>query len=159
MTSMGHLLWRVVWPSTTGRLPNWGGDHASVVASLVNTMINIVGTSTMDRGCNCPFHDCCGMKLQVGSKVCFHWELLIYRKGWEENVLLVYIVGDRTMMCKVGFLPQHLAVRANVYDGLYACIVSIYSDCCTNVLKREKFWRNKGWCVACVLGDCLVLSI
>jgi hypothetical protein len=55
-------------------------------------------------------------------------------------VLAVYIVGDRTMTCKMGFLPQHLAVWADVYDGLYTRIVSIYSNRCTNVLKREKFW-------------------
>jgi hypothetical protein len=74
-------------------------------------------------------------------------------------MLMVYVMGDRTMMCKVGFLPQHLAVRVNVYDGLYACIVSIYSNRCTNLLKRDKFWQNKGCCIACMLGNCLVLSI
>jgi hypothetical protein len=98
------------------------------------------------------------MKLQVGNKVCFRREQLIYCKGREEDVLAVYIVGDCRMTCKVGFLPQHLAVISNVYDRLYACIVSIYSDCCTNVLKREKFWRNKGCCIACMLGNHLVLS-
>jgi hypothetical protein len=46
-----------------------------------------------------------------------------------------------------------------IYDGLYDRIVGIYSDRCTNMLKREKFWRNKGCCVALVLGDRLVLSI
>jgi hypothetical protein len=141
-----------------GRAPQLGGNHASIVACLVNTMVDIVGTSAKDRGCNCPFHDCCGRQLQVGSKVCFHWARLIYCKGQEEDVLTVYIVGDPTMTCKVGFLPQHLAVRANVYDGLYARIVSIYSNRCTNMLKREKFWRNMGCCVAHVLGNCPVLS-
>jgi hypothetical protein len=29
-----------------------------------------------------------------------------------------------------------LAVRADVYDGLYTRIVSVYSDHCINVLKR-----------------------
>ncbi len=59
-------------------------------------------------------------------------------------MLTEYAVGNSTMTCKVGFLPQHLAVRANAYDGLYACIISIYSNCCTNVLKREKFLAKKG---------------
>jgi hypothetical protein len=84
---------------------------------------------------------------------------LIYRKGREEDVLAVYVVGDSTTTCKVGFLSQHLAVRADAYDGLYARIVSIYSNCSTNMLKREKFWKNKGCCVAHVLADCPVLSI
>jgi hypothetical protein len=80
------------------------------------------------------------MQLQVGSKVCFCQEPLIYRKGREEDVLAVYVMGDSTMMCKMGFLPQHLVVRADAYDGLYAHIVSIYSNRCTNMVKREKFW-------------------
>jgi hypothetical protein len=71
----------------------------------------------------------------------------------------VYVVGDSTMTCKVGFLPQHLAMWANAYDGLYARIGSIYSDRRTNMLKREIFWQNKGCCVAHVIGNCLVLSI
>ncbi len=61
MPPMGHLLWRVVQPCTTGGLPNWGGDCLSVVACLVNTMVDIVGTYAKDRGCNCPFHACCEM--------------------------------------------------------------------------------------------------
>jgi hypothetical protein len=103
-----------------GQAPQLGGYHASVVACLVNTLVDIVGTSAKDKGCNCPFHDCCGMQLQVGNKVCFHREQLIYCEGRKEDVLVVYVVGDCTMTCKVGFLPQHLAVRADVYDGLYA---------------------------------------
>jgi hypothetical protein len=122
-------------------------------------MADIIGTNAKDRGRNCPFHDCCEMQLQVGSKVCFCRERLIYCEGREEDVLAGYVLGDRTMTCKVGFLPQHLVVRANAYDGLYARIISVYSDRCTNVLKREKFWRNRGCCIARVLGNRVVLSI
>jgi hypothetical protein len=139
--------------------PQLGGDHASVVAQLVNTLVVIVGTYAKDRGCNCPFHDCCGMQLQVGSKVCFRQERLIYCEGQEEEEFAVHVMGDSTMTCKVGFLPQHLVVRADAYDGLYALIVSIYSNCCRKVLKREKFWQNNGCCIACMLGNRLVLSI
>jgi hypothetical protein len=142
-----------------GRAPQLGGDRASIVACLVYTMVNIVGAYAKDRGCNCPFHDCCGMQLQVGSKACFRREQLIYHEGQEEDVLAVYVMGNCTMTCKVGFLPSHFAVRANAYDGLHSCIVSIYSDCCTNVPRREKFWQNKGCCVACMPGNRVVLSI
>jgi hypothetical protein len=44
-----------------GRAPQLGGDHARIVARLVKTMVDIVGTSAKDRGYNCPFHNCCGM--------------------------------------------------------------------------------------------------
>jgi hypothetical protein len=74
-------------------------------------------------------------------------------------VLTVYVMGDCTMTCKVEFLPQHLVVRADAYDGVYGRIISVYSDRCMNVLKREKFWRNRGCCIACVLGNCVVLLI
>ncbi len=111
-----------------GRAPQLGRNHVSVVACLVNTMVNIVGTSAEDRGCNCPHHACCGMQLQVRrSKVCFRWEQLIYCEGREEDVLAVYVVGDSTMTCKVGFLPHHLVLRADAYHGLYARITSIYT--------------------------------
>jgi hypothetical protein len=60
--------------------PQVGGYHASSVACLVHTMVEIVGISVKDRGRNCPFHDCCGMQLQVGSKVCFRWDQLVYHE-------------------------------------------------------------------------------
>jgi hypothetical protein len=60
-----------------GRAPQLGDDPASVVAHLVNMMVDIIGTNTNNRGHNCPFHDCCGMQLQVGSKVRFCHERLI----------------------------------------------------------------------------------
>ena len=56
------------------------------------------------------------------------------------------------LTCKVGFLPAHLNCRAHEYDGLVARVISVYSDRCTNVVKRQKFWRNKGCCVAKVMG-------
>jgi hypothetical protein len=61
--------------------PQLGGNYASVVACLVNTMASIVGISAKDRGRNYPFHACCGKQLQVGSKVRFHQEQLIYCEG------------------------------------------------------------------------------
>jgi hypothetical protein len=57
------------------------------------------------------------MQLQVGSKVRFPREQLVYCEGQEEDVLAEYVVGDHTMTCKVGYLPQHLEVRADAYDG------------------------------------------
>ncbi len=64
-----------------GWAPQWGGNHASIVPCLVNTMVDIIGTYAKDRGRNCTFHDCCGMQLQVGSKVCFRREQLIIARG------------------------------------------------------------------------------
>jgi hypothetical protein len=77
-----------------GRAPQLGGDHASVVARLVDMMVDIVGTNANNRGHNCPFHDCCGMQLQVSSKVCFRRERLIYCEGWEEDVCVCVCVLD-----------------------------------------------------------------
>jgi hypothetical protein len=55
----------------TGWAPQLRRNRASVLAHLVNTMVDILGISAKDRGCNCPYHACCGMQLQVGSKVRF----------------------------------------------------------------------------------------
>jgi len=74
-------------------------------------------------------------------------------QGREEDVLAVYAVaGDGTTTCKVGFLPLHLAVRPGAYDGVYARIIAVYGDRDKNIAKRQKFWRNKGCCVAKVIG-------
>ncbi len=57
--------------------------------------------------------------------------------------------------CKVGYLPKHLAARANSYDGLCARITEIYSGnrvTCDNVPKRQKFHRNVGCCLVVILG-------
>jgi hypothetical protein len=46
-----------------GWAPQLGHNHASVVARLVNTMVDIVGTSAEGRGRKYPYHACCGMQL------------------------------------------------------------------------------------------------
>ncbi len=131
-------------------------SRATIVLHLTNIMVDIVGTSANDRGCCCAHHSCCGLQLQAGSKVCLVQEHMVYRdQGKVEDVLAVHMAPDGTTTCKVGFLPRNLAlrVRANLYNGVYARVVSIYSGSSTNVAKRQKFWRNKGCCSAHVLGD------
>jgi len=62
--------------------------------------------------------------------------------------------------CRVGFLPQHLAsTRADEYDGLFACIIEIYSERCTSKVKRQKMHRNEGCAVAKILGDRVYLRM
>jgi hypothetical protein len=57
------------------------------------------------------------------------------------------------MTCKIGFLPVHLNRHARNYNGLVARVIAVYSDRCTNVMKCQKFWRNKGCWVARILGE------
>jgi len=49
-----------------------------------------------------------------------------WRAGVGVYVLEVYSSFDGND-CKVGYLPKHLAVRADAYDGLCARVVEIYS--------------------------------
>jgi hypothetical protein len=66
-----------------------------------------------------------------------------------------YFIEDGLATCKVGYLPKHLAFRADRYDGLCARILEVYSsdkaetDC---VAKRQKYHRKCGCCVAVIVG-------
>ena len=147
-------------PAIAEEQPAAPDDHATraaAIARVVGTLVDVVGTSAEDRGRSCSRHTCCGHQISKGSVVKVICERMAWRdQGKVEDVLAVYAVaGDGTTSCKVGFLPLHLAVRPLAYDGVYARVGSVYSERSTNVVKRQKYWRNKGCCVARVLGDTL----
>jgi hypothetical protein len=85
--------------------------------------------------------------------VAFCRQHLVFRDGLEEDVVAVYLCEQGVLTCKVGFLPAHLNHRARDYDGLVARVIAVYTDRCTNVVKRQKFWRNKGCCAARIMGE------
>ena len=124
--------------------------------NLIGSEVDVVGTTKFQRGRSCGDQVCCGTALlHVGSHVCFHKTRFAWRDGAEEDVLEVYFLQDGLRTCKVGYLPKHLAFRADRYDGLCARIVEMYStdrDVCDCVAKRHKHHRNFGCCVAVVLG-------
>jgi len=132
-----------------------GRARAVVLTRILNTMVDILGTSAEDRGRSCSRHTCCGHQIEKGSVVKFIHERMAWRdQGRAEDVLAVYAVkGDGTTTCKVVFLPLHLAVCPGAYDGVYARVVPVYCDRSDNGIKRQKFWCNKGCCVARVVGD------
>jgi hypothetical protein len=135
-------------------------NRDTVVSRLVHRLVDIVGTGANNRGCSCIHHKTCGMQVKVGRKVMFRWEKVVYQdQGQEEDTIAVFLVANGIMMCKVGFLPAHLARRVQDYDGLIVHVISIYSDRCNNMVKRQKFWRNKGCCVARILGSRPHLSL
>ena len=56
-------------------------------------------------------------------------EQMAYRGDVEEDVLAIYVVDDEVTGCKVGFLPQHLAMRrADEYDGLILRVREVYTE-------------------------------
>jgi hypothetical protein len=124
--------------------------------NLVGSAVEVVGTTESQRGRSCPKHSCCGSALiRVGSHVCFRKTRFAWRDGEEEDVLEAYFIEDGLATCKVGYLPKHLAFRADRYDGLCARILEVYSsdkaetDC---VAKRQKYHRKCGCCVAVIVG-------
>ena len=120
---------------------------------LVGTLVDIVGTTKNNRGRSCPHHSCCGLQVVEKSTVAFRREQMIFRDRREEDVIAVYLVLHGVLTCKVGFLPAHLNHRARDYDGLIARVISVYSDRSTNSVKRQKFRRNHGCCVAKIIGE------
>ena len=124
---------------------------------LVGTLVDVVGTTANNRGRSCRRHSCCGSQVVERSTVAFRREQLVFRDQREEDVIAVYLISHGVMTCKVGFLPAHLNHRAHDYDGLVARVVSVYSDRCTNLVKRQKFRRNHGCCAAKIVGEHMVV--
>jgi len=124
---------------------------------LVGTLVDIVGTTANNRGRSCPRHSCCGMQVAEKLTVAFCREQLVFRDQQEEDVVAVYLVLHGVMTCKVGFLPAHQNHCARNYDGLVARVVAVYSDRCTNLVKRQKFRRNFGCCAAKIVGEFMVV--
>ena len=98
-------------------------------------------------GPQCDKHYVCGEALVIGSHVCFSKARFSWREGFVDNVLEVYSLFDGKD-CKVGYLRKDLAVQADAYDGLCACVVEIYSAQSEVAAKQQKFHRIKGCCVA-----------
>ena len=133
-------------------------NRDTVVARLVSTLVDIVGTGTSNRGRSCVCHNMWNAG-RCGNESDVPLEKVVYRDQEEEDSVAVFLVANGRMSCKVGFLPAHLARRAQDYDGLVARVICVYSDRCTNVVKRQKFWRNKGCCVARILGSRPILAL
>jgi hypothetical protein len=120
-----------------------------------------VGINKEDRGPHSKMHKYCGHQVQVTTKVKIVKERIIYRNsGEEDDVLAVYLVGNKVIGCKVGFLAQHLAPRgADDYIGLYARVTKAHLKECQSSTKCQKFHQNKGCCTAQILGDHVCFSL
>jgi hypothetical protein len=135
-------------PSHAGVVP-----HRVVIERLVGTLIDVVGTNANDCGRACSRHSCCGAQVAERTMVAFCRKQLVFCNGCMEDLIVVYLCKHGVLTCKVGFLPAHLNRCARDYDGLVARVMSVYTDQCTNVVKRQKFWRNKGCCTARIVGE------
>jgi hypothetical protein len=124
---------------------------------LVGTLVDVVGTTANNRGRSCRRHSCCGSQVVERSTVAFRREQLVFRDQREEDVIAVYLISHGVITCKVGFLPAHLNHRARDYNGLVARVVSVYSDRCTNLVKRQKFRRNHGCSAAKIVWEHMVV--
>ncbi len=79
----------------------------------------------------------------------------MWRGGDEEDVLEVFHLDSGIMVCKVGYLPKHLAARADHYNELCAHIGEIYSSDqtrCASIAKRQKYYHGVVCCVATIEG-------
>ncbi len=123
--------------------------------NLVGTEVDIVGTKESQCSRSCTKHICCVTALDVGCYVYFVKERFAWRSKEEEEVLSVFLIEGRGKSCKVGYLPKHLAVSADRYDGLCARVSEIYTsnaERCSSVAKRQKWHRNEGCCITVIVG-------
>jgi hypothetical protein len=130
---------------------------AFMYRNIVGSHVDVVGIGESQRGRSCNKHRVCGSQLREGRYVCFRKTRFAWRGGDEEDVLEVFHLESGIMGCKVGYLPKHLAARADRYDGLCACVVEIYSSNrtrCASIAKRQKYHRGVGCCVATIEGMC-----
>ncbi len=135
-------------PSHDGVVP-----RRVIVERMVGTLVDVVGTNANDRGRACSRHSCCGAQVAERTMVAFCRKQLVFRDGCAEDVIAVYLCEHGVLMCKVGFLPAHLNHRTRDYDGLVARVMSVYTNRCTNVAQRQKFWHNKGCCATRIVGE------
>jgi hypothetical protein len=126
--------------------------------NLIGSQVKVVGTGEKQHNRTCKLHKevPCGSQLcvPVGRFVCFRKNWFAWRDEKDEDVLEVFVFENGIQGCKVGYLPKHLAARADRYDGLCARIVKIYSGdriTCDNIAKRQKFHHNIGCCLAVIL--------
>jgi len=125
----------------------------NIVGSHVEVVGIGIGESQRRRLCN--KHHVCGSQLCKGSYVCFRKTWFAWKGGDKEDVLKVFHLDSGIMGFKVGYLPKHLAARADRYEGLCVRIVEIYTSNrtrCASVAKRQKYHRGIGCCVATIEG-------
>ena len=123
--------------------------------NIVGSQVEVVGICVSQRGRSYNKHHVCGLQLREGSYVCFRKMRFVWRGGDKEDVLEEFHLDSGIMGCKVGYLPKHLAARADPYDGLCVHIVEIYSSYCTrctSIAKRQKYHHGVGCCMSTIEG-------
>jgi hypothetical protein len=66
--------------------------------------------------------------------------------------LAVFTVNHGVKSCNVGYFSQHLAARADRYDGLIAIISKMVGRDCDNATKRFKWAHHIGCRKAAIIG-------
>ena len=81
-------------------------QQANVVAMLVGTLVDMVGIKAKNRGRLCSQHDCCSDQVLHGMKVKVLKERMRCMGDKEDDVLVVDLITDGVVGCKMGFLSQ-----------------------------------------------------
>ena len=115
--------------------------------------VDIVGISAKDQGRSCECHRKCGEVLKLDVVVRFR-RVQVVVAGKEETAIAVYWVNEGIDRCRVGFLPRHMTMRADRYDGVLAQIIGVYGSATEDESKyvREKAHKNKGFAEAAIIS-------
>ena len=73
----------------------------------------------------------------------------------QKTAIAVYWVMEGIDRCCVGFLPKHLVMRAERFDGVLAQVIGVYLAATKHESKyvREKAHKNKGFAEVAIISE------
>ena len=71
----------------------------------------------------------------------------------EETAIAVYLVSDGIDQCRVGFLQRHMLKYGRQYGGVLAQVTEVYCADSESPMKRKKYHRNRGCCLAAIISS------
>ena len=114
--------------------------------------VKIVGTNLASQGRQCKEHNICGSIVAEDIVICLR-RVQVIVNGKEESAIGAFHVSDGIDRCRIGFLQRHLVKHWEMYEGVLAQVIDIYSEDSESATSQRKYYRNKGCCVAAIISQ------
>jgi hypothetical protein len=117
--------------------------------------VDVVGISSHNQGRSCECHGMCGEVVKEDVVVRFRKVQVVVKGQGEDTVIVVYWVMEGIDRCCVGFLPKHLVMCAERYNGVLAQVIGVYPAATDHESKyvREKVHKNKGFVEVAIISE------